>query len=159
MTQRKLTNIRLMNDIKDINLTIKLNDQVIKKAEINESNIYGPHLITIIGPKDTPFENGMFELNITLPINYPFEPPNIQFKTNIYHPNISTDGYICIDILKDQWSSALKLSKVLLCISALMANPNPNDPLVPNIAHQYKTNIELYKTTAKEHTIKYAINN
>lgn len=67
---------------------------------------------TIIGPKESPYEDGIFNLKITIPPDYPFKPPHIQFETQIYHPNVSQQGSICLDILKTTWSPALKLSKV-----------------------------------------------
>ena len=112
---------------------------------------------TILGPDDSPYKGGIFFLDIHFPTDYPFKPPKIYFKTRIYHPNISTNGSICLDILKDQWSPALTVAKVLLSICSLLTDPNPDDPLVPNIADLYRTNIEAYNTKAREWTNKYAM--
>ncbi|KAF5105596.1 hypothetical protein DV452_005162 [Geotrichum candidum] len=112
---------------------------------------------TIMGPADSPYANGVFFLSITFPTDYPFKPPKVGFTTKIYHPNINSNGSICLDILKDQWSPALTISKVLLSICSLLTDPNPDDPLVPEIAHVYKTDRSRYETTAREWTRKYAI--
>ena len=64
-----------------------------------------------MGPPDSPYSGGVFFLNITFPTDYPFKPPKVQFITKIYHPNINANGSICLDILRDQWSPALTISK------------------------------------------------
>eukprot|EP00350_Pseudokeronopsis_sp_OXSARD2_P010600 CAMPEP_0170540016 /NCGR_PEP_ID=MMETSP0211-20121228/2_1 /TAXON_ID=311385 /ORGANISM="Pseudokeronopsis sp., Strain OXSARD2" /LENGTH=110 /DNA_ID=CAMNT_0010842259 /DNA_START=30 /DNA_END=362 /DNA_ORIENTATION=+ len=110
-----------------------------------------------MGPDDSPYAGGVFFLNIHFPTDYPFKPPKCNFTTRIYHPNINSNGSICLDILKDQWSPALTISKVLLSISSLLTDANPDDPLVPEIAHLYKNDKEKYETTAKEWTRKYAM--
>lgn len=112
---------------------------------------------TIGGPEDSPYEGGLFFLNIHFPVDYPFKPPKVSFATRIYHPNINSHGSICLDILKDQWSPALTISKVLLSISSLLTDANPDDPLVPEIAHIYKTDINKFRATAREWTKKYAM--
>jgi len=111
---------------------------------------------TIIGPTETPYEGGIFKLKILFPADYPFKPPKITFETRIYHPNINANGGICLDILKDQWSPALNITKVLLSICSLLDEPNPDDPLMPEIAQLFKSNKAEFTRIAREHTVKYA---
>jgi ubiquitin-conjugating enzyme E2 D/E len=111
---------------------------------------------TIIGPTETPYEGGIFKLKILFPADYPFKPPKITFETRIYHPNINGTGGICLDILKDQWSPALNITKVLLSICSLLDEPNPDDPLMPEIAQLFKSNKAEFNRLAREHTIKHA---
>lgn len=111
---------------------------------------------SIVGPTESPYEGGLFQLRIEFPVDYPFRPPIVTFITKIYHPNINANGGICLDILKDQWTPALSIGKVLLSISSLLTDANPRDPLVPEIARQYETNRELFNQTAREWTLRYA---
>lgn len=113
---------------------------------------------SIMGPRDSPYQGGVFWLKIHFPKDYPFKPPKVMFLTKIYHPNISSSGAICIDILKDNWSPALTISKVLLCICSLLDDPNPDDPLVPDIAELFKNDREAYNVKARDRTMVYAMN-
>ena len=105
-----------------------------------------------MGPVGTPYHGGVFYLNITFPNNYPFKPPKVSFVTKIYHPNINSSGGICLDILKENWSPALTISKVLISICSLLDDPNPEDPLVHDIARQFRDDFEAYKITAADWT-------
>lgn len=122
----------------------------------NNDNIYKWKAF-INGPKDSPYEGGLFELEMTFTNRYPFKPPKVVFITKIYHMNINGSGQICLDILKDNWSPALTISKLLLSICSLLTDPNPDDPLVPEIANLYKKNKTLYMATAREYTQTWAI--
>nr|GMC82539.1 ubiquitin-conjugating enzyme E2-17 kDa [Ipomoea batatas] len=182
---------------------------------------------TIMGPPDSPYAGGVFLVTIHFPPDYPFKPPKVAFRTKVFHPNINSNGSICLDILKEQWSPALTISKsgldsdfgssslpliftcsnifcilaifpapslyglghchtllsqksasstskcdlggdqlqgtrnclipVLLSICSLLTDPNPDDPLVPEIAHMYKTDRAKYEATARSWTQKYAM--
>uniref|UniRef100_M8CMI9 SUMO-conjugating enzyme UBC9 n=1 Tax=Aegilops tauschii TaxID=37682 RepID=M8CMI9_AEGTA len=105
-----------------------------------------------MGPSDSPYSGGVFLVTIHFPPDYPFKPPKVAFRTKVFHPNINSNGSICLDILKDQWSPALTISKVLLSICSLLCDPNPDDPLVPEIAHMYKTDRHKYESTARTWT-------
>uniref|UniRef100_A0A8C8Z1C4 E2 ubiquitin-conjugating enzyme n=1 Tax=Prolemur simus TaxID=1328070 RepID=A0A8C8Z1C4_PROSS len=106
---------------------------------------------------DSPYQGGVFFLTIHFPTDYPFKPPKVAFTTRIYHPNINSNGSICLDILRSQWSPALTISKVLLSICSLLCDPNPDDPLVPEIARIYKTDRDKYNRISREWTQKYAM--
>ena len=112
---------------------------------------------TIMGPGESPYEGGVFYLDINFPGDYPYKPPRVVFSTRIYHPNVNSQGGICLDILKDQWSPALTISKVLLSICSLLTDPNPDDPLVPAIAELYIRDKKEYERNAQAFTMQYAM--
>ena len=112
---------------------------------------------TIVGPEGSPYYGGIFTLTIDFPTDYPFKSPHIAFVTPIYHCNINSSGSICLDILKDQWSPALTISKVLLSICSLMDDANPNDPLVPSIAELLVKNKLQHDENAHAMTMKFAM--
>lgn len=149
-----LTNKRIKNELDDLNKSPIPNCSA---GPINNNDITKWDG-TIIGPEDTPYMNGIFNISIEFTSAYPFKPPRVFFKTKIYHCNINDQGGICLDILKNNWSPALNISKLLLSICSLLSEPNPDDPLVPEIAELYKKNRELHDMNAKEYTVKYANN-
>ncbi|EOA38866.1 hypothetical protein CARUB_v10011231mg [Capsella rubella] len=121
----------------------------------DESNIFKWNTF-IQGPVDTPYAGGVFPIDIEFPNDYPFKPPKFTFKTPIYHPNINSQGSICIDILKNNWTPPLTVEKVLMCISSLLADPNPDDPLVAEIGQQFKSDKPQFEETAREWTQRHA---
>ncbi|NXK90805.1 UBE2T enzyme, partial [Formicarius rufipectus] len=114
----------------------------------------------ILGGADTPYEKGIFDLEIIVPERYPFEPPKIRFLTPIYHPNIDSAGRICLDVLqlppKGAWRPSLNISTLLSSIRLLMAEPNPDDPLMADISAEYKSNRQQFLLRAREWTEKHA---
>jgi ubiquitin-conjugating enzyme E2 T len=110
--------------------------------------------VQITGPE--PFESGIFLLLVNITSRYPFEPPRCRFLTPIYHPNIDSGGRICLDTLKvppaGSWSPAVSLPSLLLSIRSLMAEPNPDDGLVPDISELYKRNPEKWREEARRRT-------
>ncbi|KAG9391100.1 Ubiquitin-conjugating enzyme [Carpediemonas membranifera] len=99
----------------------------------------------ILGPEDTPWENGIFELTVDFPDDYPHKPPRFKFVTNMYHPNIYVDGSICLDILQTNWSSVYDISAVLNSIRSLLTDPNPNSPANVEAARLFVTDKDAYE--------------
>jgi ubiquitin-conjugating enzyme E2 D/E len=126
------------------------------KDQITNKDILTLWEAQITGPENTPFQNGIFKLTINFGTNYPFKPPQVKFTTKVFHPNIDKSGNICLDILKDQWSPALSMSKVLLSISSLLMDPNPDDPLDAEAAELYKRDIDEYYNKIKTFTETFA---
>jgi len=148
MTSKK----RILKEMQELSNDANAN---ISAGPIDDDNIFA-WSATMIGPKDSPYEDGIFLLKINFPNNYPFKPPQITFDTKIFHPNISSSGSICLDILQSNWSPALTITKTLLSISSLLTDPNPDDPLDATAGRMYKTNRDEFNNKAKEYTQKHA---
>ncbi|KAM8783542.1 ubiquitin-conjugating enzyme E2 E1-like [Rhynchonycteris naso] len=142
---------RIQKELADITLDPPPNCRAGPKGD----NIY-EWRSTILGPPGSVYEGGVFFLDITFTPEYPFKPPKVTFRTRIYHCNINSQGVICLDILKDNWSPALTISKVLLSICSLLTDCNPADPLVGSIATQYMTNRAEHDRMARQWTKRYA---
>ncbi|KAG0288676.1 Ubiquitin-conjugating enzyme E2 T [Linnemannia gamsii] len=146
--------IRMRKELKDLEQTppgvvcYPVNDNIVHlQAEI-------------AGPEDSPYHGGSFKIDIHIPERYPFEPPRCQFLTRVYHPNIDEQGLICLDILKTQpkgtWLPSINITTMLISLQLLLAQPNPDDPLLVDVATEFKENRELFKYKAKEFTKNYA---
>ena len=112
--------------------------------------------VIVCGPGESPYEGGIFNLELFLPGDYPMAPPKVRFLTKIYHPNVDKLGRICLDILKDKWSPALQIRTVLLSIQALLSAPNPDDPLDTGVAEMWKSDEPQAVKIAAEWTAQYA---
>ncbi len=103
----------------------------------NEDNL-GIVKAMIIGPSETPYEHGFYFFSITLPYNYPFHPPSVQFETlasNVrFNPNLYTQGKVCLSLINTwdgpKWTACQSLSSILLSIQAmiLVQDPLKNEP-------------------------------
>jgi len=149
--RKRITGGRIQRELTEISLDPPPNCSAAPKGD----NMH-EWLATIMGPQSSPYAGGIFFLDITFPQDYPFKPPKVIFKTRIYHCNINSQGVICLDLLKDKWSPALTISKVLVSLIALLSDCNPEDPLVGSIAQQYINDKDQHDTTAREWTKRYA---
>lgn len=162
MALRRLSkDLRTINkgDIPGITAAPVITKKVGSNGEIVESRNMYHWLATIEGPADTPYEGGTFQLDIRFPSTYPFKPPTVKFITKVYHPNVSDAGDICVSILKTGWSPLLDTAKVLLSLSSLLSDPNPDDPLNSAVTNVYRASPELFLKNARDWTKTYATNN
>lgn len=148
--------------IKDICQIFKnpLNDQGIFYKHDDEKVNLG--YCMIIGPSDTPYQNGYYFFKFEYPEEYPFVPPKVTFynndKNTRFHPNLYRNGKVCLSILNtwkgEQWTSCQNISTVLLTIlSILNDTPLLNEPGITK-AHRDYNNYNLLITYKNiEHSI------
>lgn len=104
----------------------------------------------IFGPEDTPWDGGTFKLTLEFSEEYPNKAPVVKFKSKMFHPNIYSDGSICLDILQNQWSPIYDVSAVLTSIQSLLSDPNPNSPANSEAARLYSENRRDYNKKVQE---------
>ncbi|KAJ5235074.1 uncharacterized protein N7469_004242 [Penicillium citrinum] len=130
-------------------ITVKLAD---------EDNLY-EWRVFMDGPEGSPYQNGKFQIKLTLPTEYPFKPPTVSFATKIYHPNVTNDdkGSMCLGMLRpDEWKPSSKIGAVLQFARQLLAEPMPDDAIEGRIAEQYRNDRKHYDEVAREWTRKHA---
>lgn len=71
---------------------------------------------TIFGPSETAWEGGIYSLRLTFTEAYPEKPPRVRFTSEMFHPNVYTDGTLCLDIIQDKWSPIYTVNTILTSI-------------------------------------------
>lgn len=102
--------------------------------------------ILLEGPAGSPYQGFCFTLNVQFPSDYPLKPPAVSFKSDTVpmHMNVNSDGKICLGLLKDEWKAATKMSAVVTALHSLLECPNPEDPLITDLAELYNKDQEEY---------------
>ena len=142
-----------------MNMTINRLTRELKK--INDENIPNITILPpeniliwyakIYGPKDSPFENGVFDIKLSFDNDYPVKPPSVKFLSKMFHPNIYRDGFICIDILQTEWSPAQNVRTILLSILSLLTDPNPSSPANSDASKLFMNNYTEYCQRVKSY--------
>ena len=175
LSVNKINNIEKFHIVNDIIPEIDISSNykriysylnVNKLVKICNQSEYGYQIFSFIGqtafgmlkgPPNTPYENGYFLFKFCINDNFPFSPPKFYFISNIFHPNISENGYVSVDILKDQWSPALiDFEKIIISVQSLLDDPNPDIFLNEMAAKLYKEDKSKYDETVREYTSLFA---
>ncbi|CAN0592980.1 unnamed protein product, partial [Ectocarpus sp. 12 AP-2014] len=90
-----------------------------------------------------------YKLKLVFPETYPYKAPLITFETPCFHPNVDEHGNICLDILKEKWSSAFSVSTILQSLRSLLADPNNESPLNTEAA-QLWADQDKYRQVCKQ---------
>jgi ubiquitin-protein ligase len=150
-----MTSKRISKEIKELQKCIlceDINNHRILHLKVINDDIYTLN-IHFLGPNDSPYEELINIIHIKLLPEYPIKPPILTFKTKIFHPNISQEGIICLDILKDKWTPVYSIRTIILSIISLLSDPNPDSPLNGNAAFLYTTNKKEYNNMVLKNDI------
>ena len=166
LSVNKINNIEKFYIVNDIIPEIDIYLNVNKLVKICNQSKYGYQIFSFIGqtafgmlkgPPNTPYENGYFLFKFCINENFPFSPPKFYFISNIFHPNISENGYVSVDILEDQWSPAfIDFRKIIISVQSLLDDPNPDIFLNEMAAKLYKEDKSKYDETVREYTSLFA---
>lgn len=104
---------------------------------------------TIMGPERTPWEGGLYSLEIRFSSQHPYRPPHIRFVTAMSHPNITKDGIPALDVVQTRWNANVRLVSILTDLQQLLASPSPLYPVNEEVAHLYRTDRRQYDRKAR----------
>lgn len=100
---------------------------------------------TIFGPLESLWEGGVYALRLTFSEQYPEKPPRVRFTCQMFHPNVYSDGTLCLDIIQDRWSPIFTVNTILTSIQSLLTDPNASSPANPEAAQLFNTDMDAYK--------------
>lgn len=100
---------------------------------------------TVLGPENTPWEGGLFPLEMRFSARHPYEPPFARFTCAMTHPNITSDGVPALDCIQTRWTSTTRIGAVLDELQAMLKTPSPMYPVNSEAALLYRVNRREYE--------------
>ena len=155
-----LSEKRLKHDLKIFNKN-KIDNVFV---DWTEDNLYNPRVF-IIGPKDTPYENGFYGIEFKFTEKFPFEPPKAKFVTTDtkvrMNPNLYANGKVCLSLLGTwsgpQWTSCQNLYTIVLSIMTILNDtPIRNEPGYEKVTKTHKSNV-LYNQLIEHANLRVGV--
>lgn len=139
---------RIINEAKTINSN-KKNYEKMFSINMNSNDVLD-WTAKIYGPENSLYEGYEFEVSIKLSSNYPHTAPVVRFISPIKHLNINKSGYVCMDILKEKWTSSHNIVSILLSLIILLKEPNSDSPYDSELIKLYSSDKKKYEEYVKE---------
>ncbi|KAF2727719.1 hypothetical protein EJ04DRAFT_529216 [Polyplosphaeria fusca] len=147
----------LMNEFK------ALSKETWTNIELINDNVYEWSVALIVLNPDSLYYGGYFKAKMTFPKNYPFSPPDFKFVRPLYHPNVYSDGRLCISILHapgddemsgetaaERWSPVQRVESVLISVLSLLDDAEVSSPANVDAGVMLRKNPEQYKAMVKK---------
>lgn len=142
-----------MGEIRDL---VRNAPDGIEYIESDDNKVSEIHAV-IDGPEETPFFGGKFRMKLVLSEDYPSSPPRGYFLTKIFHPNVATNGDICVNTLKKDWSPEVTLKHILQIIRCLLIVPFPESSLNDEAGKMFMESYEEFAARARIMTEVHAL--
>ncbi|KAK3268566.1 Ubiquitin-conjugating enzyme E2 5 [Cymbomonas tetramitiformis] len=135
-------------------MKLLMSDYKVEMASDSMNDFY----VEFWGPKDSPYEGGVWKVHVELPDAYPYKSPSVGFVNRVFHPNVDEmAGSVCLDVINQTWSPMFDLINVFeVFLPQLFLYPNPTDPLNGEAAAMLMREPESYNKKVKEYVQKYA---
>ena len=133
-----------------------------------DDNDFYKWTVCFTGPEDTIYEGGFFKAILTFPDDFPQNPPEMKFITEMWHPNIYKDGRVCISILhspgvdrfneqesaEERWRPVLGVEQILVSVVSMLNEPNCDSPANIDASVQFRDHNEEYKKKVRQLVLK-----
>lgn len=131
-----------------------MSDYEVNLVEDNMQEFY----VYFEGPKETPYEGGLWRVHVEIPDQFPYKSPSIGFENKIFHPNIDeTSGSVCLDVINQAWSPMFDIFNIFeTFLPQLLSYPNAADPLNGEASSLYLRDNEAYLERVKSYVKRYA---
>ena len=115
--------------------------------------------VSFKGSSCSPYEDGIFELKVNLPNDYPDKRPWLYFITKMFHPNIQqSDGKVSITLLYN-WVKTLTIEEVINGFIQVMEEPEVGPGYGEEPQKLLEKDRDAFFEKVEEYTMKYAMNN
>lgn len=98
----------------------------------------------------TEIYNGLFSFELKFPADYPFKSPKLICKTSVFHPNIDSEGHVCLKVLREGWMPTYDLNSILVSLLCIFEYISGEDALNTEAGHLFDQDYEEFVKKAKK---------